>query len=693
MGRIRGVLAFLALTFSLTWGLWAVTLPGLDPSDPGDASVMAAVVAGSMFIPGLSSVVVRLALGEGFDDAGLALGRAGYYAMAYGLTVLMVVLQPDFGSALALGLGGALLLAIFLAFIAANSIAKPIERLSAAMKMMAAGDLEARVSNPRMDEIGILSQGFNLMATKISHQVETLTNEISLRHEIEQELAAEKEHLSVILASIADGVIAVNEQQQILFMNPAAEKITGWRADQVKDKTLADIFTLVDENGNQDRSLYGTENDDRETEENRRVMVARDARLRTRAGDIRLVSHTSAPILRGKTIQGTVIVFRDITEKVALENEISKVQKLESLGVLAGGLAHDFNNLLTAIMGSISLAILTVDSETKTMKYLQNANSAALRAQAVTQQLLAFAKGGSPIKEIASIEEVIRETAAFSLRGSNCKCRFVFSQKLQHAEIDKGQISQVINNLIINATQAMPDGGTITISGENIALTDNYPAPLDPGDYLKITIRDQGSGVPEAIREKIFDPFFTTKKLGSGLGLASSYTIIKNHGGYIQLSETSSQGSSFTIYLPASKRKPALQENLTISTFKGSGRILLLDDEELICETISQILENLGYEVDTVNDGEAALSKYRHSLEQNRPYDLLIFDLTIPGGMGGIETMKKILELNPQARAIVSSGYSNDPVMANFADYGFIDRIAKPYTISKLSEVLIRCKL
>jgi len=290
---------------------------------------------------------------------------------------------------------------------------------------------------------------------------------------------------------------------------------------------------------------------------------------------------------------------------------------------------------------------------------------------------------------LAGKREVISER---TLRGSKCKCQFLFSQKLQNAEIDKGQFSQVINNLIINATQAMPDGGTITISGENVTLTDNHPTVLSPGDYLKITVKDQGSGIPEAVKEKIFDPFFTTKKKGSGLGLASSYTIIKNHGGHIQVSETSSQGSSFTIYLPASKRKPALKEDSTISTFKGSGRILLLDDEEMICEITSQILENLGYEVESVNDGEAALSEYRHSLEQNRPYDLLIFDLTIPGGMGGIETMKKILELNPKARGIVSSGYSNDPVMANFADYGFSDRIAKPYTISKLTEVLSRCK-
>ena len=591
--------------------------------------------------------------------------------------------------------GSALFLAILLAFIAAKSIAKPIEELSYAMKRLASGHLETRVPNPRQDEIGILSRGFNLMAIKISRQVETLTNEISRRHKTEKELAEEKGRLSVTLASIADGVITVNEEQQILFLNPAAEKISGWRADQVKGKTLADIFTLVDKNGNpEDNQLdnFQKENYYRKKVDNQQTMAVGDSRLQTHKGNVRLISHTSAPILSGETVQGTVVVFRDITEERALRDELSKGQKLESLGVLAGGLAHDFNNLLTAIMGNISLAMLTGDPEAKTMKFLQSAESASLRARDITQQLLTFAKGGAPVKELASIEEIIRESAAFSLRGSNCKCRFLFSPELHNTEIDKGQFSQVINNLIINATHAMPHGGTITINGENITLADDQLATLNQGDYLKIRVLDQGSGIAEDIKEKIFDPFFTTKKQGSGLGLASSYTIIKNHGGHIQVGETSSKGTSFTIYLPASTRQAIAKQDSTIATCKGSGRILLMDDEEMIRETASRVLEHLGYKVDQVNDGEAALTAYRHSLEQNRPYDLLIFDLTIPGGMGGIETLKKTLLLNPKARAIVSSGYSNDPAMANFADYGFIDRIAKPYTVGKLSEVLNRCK-
>ncbi|MCD6293018.1 MAG: response regulator, partial [Deltaproteobacteria bacterium] len=593
--------------------------------------------------------------------------------------------------------GGALLLAIFLALLTSNSIAKPIEQLSHAMKKLASGHLETRVPVPssREDEISTLNRGFNLMAAELKLQVETLTDEISRRHKTEKELAKEKERLSVTLDSIADGVITVDEQQLILFINPAAEKISGWLAEQAKGKTLADVFTLVDKSGNAENSppqVYHSDGVQDKSPDNNPSTIVNDARLLTKTGEIHLISHSWAPIISGETVQGTVVVFRDITERRALQKEISKGQKLESLGVLAGGLAHDFNNLLTAIMGNISLAMLKGNPEDKTFKFLQSAESASLRARDITQQLLSFAKGGAPVKELASIEEIIRESADFSLRGSNCKCRFLFSPELQNAEIDKGQFSQVINNLIINATHAMPDGGTITINGENLTLGNNQETTMNPGNYLKITIRDQGSGIPEKIKEKIFDPFFTTKAQGSGLGLASSYSIIKNHGGHIQLTETSSQGTSFTIYLPASTKKPAPKQDSIITLFKGSGRILLMDDEEIIRDTGSQMLEYLGYVVDSVNDGEAALAAYRNSLEQDRPYTLLIFDLTIPGSMGGIETLKKILQLNPKARALVSSGYSNDPAMANFTNYGFIDCISKPYSIEKLTAVLSRCK-
>ena len=250
----------------------------------------------------------------------------------------------------------------------------------------------------------------------------------------------------------------------------------------------------------------------------------------------------------------------------------------------------------------------------------------------------------------------------------------------------------MINNLIINATQAMPEGGVISIEAVNLNA-DQSPRPgLEPGNYLHITVTDQGHGIPEKVKDKIFDPFFTTKDKGSGLGLASSYSIIKNHNGHIGIAETSSQGTVFDIYLPATEKRAAVATGAQVSRLhRGAGRILLLDDEELICQATSQILKHLGYETDSFNEGEAAVAAFAQARNGGRPYDLLIFDLTIPGGMGGIETLKRILELDPKARAVVSSGYANDPVMAFFQDYGFIDRIAKPYSVSRISEVLDRC--
>lgn len=585
--------------------------------------------------------------------------------------------------------GGTLLLAIILAIIIANSIARPIEQLSLAMKELGRGNLATQVKISRPDEIGALSLGFNRMATLINQQFEKLTDEIAQRQKTEMELAAEKRHLSVTLTSIADGVIAVDEQKKILFMNPAAEKITGRDAAAATGKPLAEILTLINQSGEPETDIFDGRS--KATPQKNQPITAQDTHLQTKDGDVRLISHTAAPIVNHGVILGMVVVFRDITERRALQNELNKGQKLESLGILAGGLAHDFNNLLTAIMGNISLAMLKINAKTEILKYLQSAESAALRARDITQQLLTFSRGGAPVKELAAIEGIIRESADFCLRGSNCKCRFFFAPGLSNAEIDKGQFSQVIHNLIINATQAMPQGGIIDISAENMALTDQRPAALPSGNYLKITIADQGSGIPENIREKIFDPFFTTKKKGSGLGLASSYTIIKNHGGHILIAKTSTQGTSFAVYLPAASGKIALPANPARTFFKGHGRILLLDDEDMLRETATAILKYLGYEVDPVADGSAAITAYKRSLEQNQPYALLIFDLTIPGGLGGTETLRQILTLNPRARAIVSSGYSNDPVMADFADYGFIDRIAKPYTVAKLTEVLQRC--
>lgn len=580
--------------------------------------------------------------------------------------------------------GGSLLPALILALILANSIARPLEKLSQATVNLAKGELQTRVSLGRQDEIGNLGKAFNLMAARISDQVENLNHEIIARRDTENELAMEKERLRVTLESIADGVITVDNQDQIVFMNAAAKEILQLPQADTFGNQLDRVLPLADPHSpHSEEPAIGFPEKQRKN--------SREAKIQIGGREI-IISYATSTIVNQDQATGKVVVFRDITEKTALQNELMKTQKLESLSILAGGLAHDFNNLLTAIMGNISLALISNEQlPKKTMEMLKSAETASLRAREITRQLMAFARGGDPVKEIASVEEIIRESAEFCLRGSNCRCVFDFPESLPHCEIDKGQFSQVINNLIINASHAMTNGGLIHISLTVPALGDRLPPILLPGDYLKITVSDQGHGIPDTIREKIFDPFFTTKKKGSGLGLASSYSIIRSHNGYIGIASSSSRGTTFEIYLPASHKRADKDEKTPVRIHQGAGRILLLDDEELICQATGDILRHLGYETDTVTDGEEAVRAFERAKNEGRPYDLLIFDLTIPGGISGSEALKQILARNPEARAVVSSGYANSPVMANYRDYGFIDRISKPYTAGRISEVLDRC--
>jgi signal transduction histidine kinase/ActR/RegA family two-component response regulator len=382
--------------------------------------------------------------------------------------------------------------------------------------------------------------------------------------------------------------------------------------------------------------------------------------------------------------------IRDITEKKKMEEEILKAQKLESLGVLAGGIAHDFNNLLTAIMGNISLAKMFADPGTKSFERLADAEKACERATGLTQQLLTFSKGGAPVKKTASIVQIITDSAGFMLRGSNVKCEFALQKDLWAADVDEGQMGQVINNLIINADQAMPDGGVILVTAENVNIVDSDPLPLPEGRYVLISIQDQGEGISPQNLAKIFDPYFTTKERGSGLGLATVYSIIKSHQGHLEVESTEGVGTVFRLYLPASEKEIELAENKDPETNSaaGSGRVLIMDDEEIIREIAQEILNQLGYEVEVCGDGKSALSLYREALNTGNRFDAVIMDLTIQGGMGGKETMKELLVIDPSVKGIVSSGYSNDPILAHFREYGFSGMVSKPYTVRELQETL-----
>ena len=382
--------------------------------------------------------------------------------------------------------------------------------------------------------------------------------------------------------------------------------------------------------------------------------------------------------------------IRNITEQKRLEEELRKAHKLESLGVLAGGIAHDFNNLLTGILGNISLAKIMTGTNTKPFNRLEEAEKAVWRARDLTQQLMTFAKGGAPVKKTASMEQIVKDSASFVLRGSNVRCEFTVPDDVWPVEVDEGQMNQVINNLIINADQSMVDGGIIEAGIENLTVASPNEMTLPEGRYVKISIRDHGVGIPEQYLHKVFDPYFTTKQKGSGLGLATVYSIIRNHDGYIRVDSKSGVGTMFQLYLPASENGLPEVADIKENPLAGSGRILVMDDEEIIRDVAAEILGHLGYSAVVCCDGSEVVELYRQATATQEPYAAVIMDLTIPGGMGGKEAAARILELDPDAVLIVSSGYSSDPVIANFPHYGFSGVVPKPFDTEGLARELKR---
>ena len=503
----------------------------------------------------------------------------------------------------------------------------------------------------------------------------------------EDELAAEKERLATTLRSIGDGVITTDTKGKVVLLNKMAENLTGYLQEEAEGKYLPEIFNIINEKTRQPcknpvhRVLQTGEIIEIS---HQTVLIARD---RTEL----LISDSAAPI-RDKEckIIGVVLVFQDITVRKVLEAELSRAQKLDSLGVLAGGIAHDFNNILTGVLGNISLIKLSTNKKNPLLNRLQEAEKAALRARDLTQQLLTFGRGGAPIRISASLADLITDSATFALRGSNVKCEFLFSpEEISPVEIDPGQMSQVINNLVINSDQSMSEGGTIRIELENFCNDPHILKSLAKGNYVKLVISDEGIGIPNHLLGKVFDPYFTTRQKGNGLGLAICYSIIKNHDGMISVESEHGKGTKFIIYLPATFKPLKLRkQNLEKSPCVGKGKILFMDDEDLIRDVVSEMLPKLGYDFLIVKDGNEAIENYVKAEQRGKPFDAVIMDLTIPGGMGGKEAVKKVLGINPEARVIVASGYSNDPIMANYEAYGFCDRIIKPFRIQEFSEVL-----
>ncbi len=515
--------------------------------------------------------------------------------------------------------------------------------------------------------------------------IASLVLDVTARKQAEDDLAAEKERLAVTLRSIGDGVITTDTEGRVTLINKLAEDLTGWKQGEAMGQPMVKVFNVIDQ---QTRTAF--RNPLAQVLSSGEIVdLPNLSVLLTRDGSEKLIGASAAPIHdQDSRIIGAVLVFRDITDEQTVMEERQRAGKLDSLGILAGGIAHDFNNILTAVVGNVSFARLFAEPGDKQYGRLEEAEKAALRAKDLATQLLTFSKGGSPVRQTASLGELIQDSTSFALRGSNVRCDYAADADVWPVEVDQGQFSQVINNLVINAVQAMPDGGVLSVRASNVTLPPENNLQLPPGRYARIIVRDHGTGIAPEHLPQVFDPYFTTKEKGTGLGLATCYSIIKRHDGLITVDSTVGDGTEFHIYLPASDKVAPKRKIETDAPIEGQGRILVMDDEEIIRELAITALEFLGYEVDAVADGEACIESYSTAREQGKPYAAIIMDLTIPGGMGGVEAIKHLREIDPHVKAIVSSGYSSGPVMANYQQHGFSGMVAKPYKIEELAKAL-----
>ena len=507
-----------------------------------------------------------------------------------------------------------------------------------------------------------------------------LQEEIAARS-VSEDLRRQSEiYFRSLIENALDLITVLDSSGNILFESPSIERLLGYRRDELIG---AGVFAYVHP-------------DDRPLAQDTFMRLIREPgtselieiRVLHRDGSWRIFESIGKSLIDADRAVRIIVNSRDSTDRKMLEEDILRAQKLDSLGMLAGGIAHDFNNLITGITANIELARMHVKGNDLLAPILEKAEQASIQAHGLTQQLLTFSRGGEPVMKTVVVNDLIREAAGFALRGSKTKGAFSLAENLWPIEADSGQLRQVIINVVINADQSMPQGGMITIVGENVKLGVNELLSLKAGDYVRICITDHGTGMPKEHLAKIFDPYFTTKKQGAGLGLATAYSIIKKHGGVIFADSELDAGTTISMYLPASSKEVNAPRDTGNGLRTGHGRVLIMDDEAIIRDAAGRILEAAGYEVELSKDGGEAIAHYVKAREAGRPFDLVIMDLTVPGGMGGRETLAKLIELDPGVRAIVSSGYSHDPIMAHYEDYGFLGVIAKPYRVQEMAEIV-----
>ncbi len=506
--------------------------------------------------------------------------------------------------------------------------------------------------------------------------------DITERKRLEEALRRSEERHRLLVQNSSDLILLLDENGAVRYASPALERSLGYTHDEMIGACAFDYIHPDD--------LPQTLSKFRQSLEAPGIPLVLQYRFRYKDGSWRVHESVGNNLLDHPALGSVIVNCRDITERKKMEEALLKVQKLESLGILCGGIAHDFNNILTAILTNISLARMYGDLEEETMKMLADAERASLRGQGLTRRLLTFAKGGEPIRQPVSVQRFLKETIEFALTGTNVGCRYEIDKDLLPVDIDEGQIGQVVHNLVLNAQQAMPKGGHITVRARNLTVGPEGEIPtLAEGDYVEVSITDEGIGIEPEHLPRIFDPFYTTKEHGTGLGLSTSYSIVSRHGGTLQIQSEPGRGTTVYLYLPASKQPPAGHLGTGGTLAGGKGRILLVDDDDLLRRSTTRALRRLGYEVLTARDGAAGIEAYRRSRASDLPVDAVVMDLTIPGGMGGLEATRRLLEIDPEAKVIASSGYSNDPIMSDARRHGFRGVVTKPYLIEDLHNLLL----
>lgn len=516
----------------------------------------------------------------------------------------------------------------------------------------------------------------------VEERTAKLVEESAERAQTERALLASEERLSLIISQSPLAIISWDINFNVTSWNHAAEKMFGYSADEAIGQHADFIVAPAAKKQVETiwHNLLRPAGGNRSTNKN----------VTRKGHTIYCDWYNSQLINASNEIIGVLSMVDDVTLKSRMEKDLFKIKKLESLGLFAGGIAHDFNNILTGILGNINLALFDDNIGDETRQRLVRAENASHQASALTHQLLTFSKGGSPVRKTTSIADLIKDAAEFVLHGNKVNCQYDFPENLWLADTDKDQISRVFQNIVLNASQSMPNGGTIKIAGMNLHISarDKLPLPTD-GKFIRITIQDTGIGMPTSVLDRIFDPYFSTKQEGSGLGLAVCHSIMSKHNGHITASSEPGQGTTFTLYFPATEKIQLEEKGNKIEAQNTTpATIMVMDDDITVKEVVTAMLTQLGHKTVLAADGTEAITVYKKMSESNNPVDLIIMDLTIPDGMGGREAVQGILAVNPQARVIVSTGYSNDSTMADYKKYGFCGALSKPFTLDQLAKTI-----